>query len=195
MKRILPLLLLGFLISAPLSVSAQCAVGSQSTCSTNDVCASVNGQPKCIAAQCAQFCKTNQTCLSACGTSASAGSGGQGSVPGSGGTGTIPGSGGTGTIPGSGGQGSVSPGLTNPLNSIDSLPQLLAAVLAAIVRIGTIILTLALVYVGFLFVAAQGNEEKISNAKSALLWTVIGGLILLGASAIGAVIGSTVGKL
>lgn len=86
-------------------------------------------------------------------------------------------------------------GLTNPLKSIDSLPQLLEVVLGAIVQIGTIILTLALVYVGFLFVVAQGNEEKISNAKSALLWTIIGGLVLLGASAIGAVIGSTVDKL
>jgi len=83
-------------------------------------------------------------------------------------------------------------GLTNPLKDIDSLPELLKVVLDAIVQLGTIILTLALVYVGFLFVVAQGNEEKITNAKNALLWTVIGGLILLGASAIGAVIGSTV---
>ena len=107
------------------------------------------------------------------------------------------GSGGTSGGPtGSGGtSGTTGGGLTNPLNSIDSLPQLLDVVLKAIVQIGTIVLTLALVYVGFLFVVAQGNEEKISNAKSALLWTVIGGLVLLGASAIGAVIGSTVDKL
>ncbi len=102
------------------------------------------------------------------------------------------------TNPG-GDPGNVNPGtgvgLTNPLNNIDSLPQLLDVVLKAIVQIGTIILTLALVYVGFLFVVAQGNEEKIRNAKSALLWTIIGGLVLLGASAIGAVIGSTVDKL
>ncbi|HYF29211.1 MAG TPA: pilin [Candidatus Paceibacterota bacterium] len=85
-------------------------------------------------------------------------------------------------------------GLTNPIK-FDSLEQLLEAVLAAIVRIGTIVLTLALVYVGFLFVVAQGNEEKIRNARSALLWTVIGGLILLGASALGQVIKATVNSI
>lgn len=121
-----------------------------------------------------------------------------GGPTGSGGTSGGPtGSGGTSGGPtGSGGvSGTSQGGLTNPLNSIDSLPQLLEVVLKAIVQIGTIILTLALVYVGFLFVVAQGNEEKITNAKNALLWTIIGGLILLGASAIGAVIGSTVDKL
>jgi hypothetical protein len=52
-----------------------------------------------------------------------------------------------------------------------------------------------IVYVGFLFVAAQGNEEKIRSARSALVWTVIGGLILLGAKAIALVIEQTVSTL
>ena len=86
-------------------------------------------------------------------------------------------------------------GLVNPLKSINSLEDLLTAILDAVVRIGSIILVLALVYVGFLFVVAQGAEEKIRNAKTALLWTIIGGLILLGASAIGAVISATVDNL
>jgi hypothetical protein len=120
--------------------------------------------------------------------------GGGGGTNTGGGGGTNTGGGGGFNTGGGSGSGSGQ-GLTNPLNSIDSLPQLLEVVLKAIVQIGTIILTLALVYVGFLFVVAQGNEEKIRNAKSALLWTIIGGLILLGASAIGAVIGSTVDKL
>jgi hypothetical protein len=86
-------------------------------------------------------------------------------------------------------------GLTNPLRNINSLNDLLGAILRAVVEIGTIILVLALVYVGFLFVVAQGNEEKIRNARSALLWTVVGGLILLGATAIKAVIEATVKTL
>lgn len=86
-------------------------------------------------------------------------------------------------------------GLTNPLNNIDSLPDFLNAILDAIVTLGTILLTLAIIYVGFLFVVAQGNEEKIKSARSALMWTVIGGLILLGAKTIGMVIASTVGAL
>ena len=86
-------------------------------------------------------------------------------------------------------------GLTNPLNNIDSLPEFLNAILGAVVQLGTIVLILALVYVGFLFVVAQGNEEKIKSARSALFWTVIGGLVLLGAQTIGMVISSTVGAL
>lgn len=105
---------------------------------------------------------------------------------------------GGGTTPG--GNPPVSPtpkatGLTNPLNGIDTLPQFLNAILAGVVQIGTIILILALVYTGFLFVAARGNAEEIQGARSALLWTVIGGLILLGASAIGLVIEGTVNGL
>ena len=104
--------------------------------------------------------------------------------------------------PGGNPPGGVSPGgnpgsggLTNPLKDIDTLPQFLNAILGGIVQIGTIVLIMMLVYVGFLFVAARGNAEKIQGAKSALLWTVIGGLILLGATAIQLVIEGTVNSL
>lgn len=86
-------------------------------------------------------------------------------------------------------------GLTNPLGSIDSLPEFMTAILRAVVTLGSIVLTLAIIYVGFLFVKAQGNAEQISAARSALLWTVIGGLILLGAETVGLVIENTVESL
>lgn len=86
-------------------------------------------------------------------------------------------------------------GLVNPLKNIDSLPEFLNAILDAVIQIGTIVLILALVYVGFKFVAARGNAEEIQSARSALVWTVIGGLILLGAKAIGLVIEGTVSGL
>lgn len=72
---------------------------------------------------------------------------------------------------------------------------LLGLILDAIITLGTIVLVLALVWVGFLFVFAQGAEEKIRDARSALLWTVLGGLLLLGAKAISLVIQSTVEAL
>jgi hypothetical protein len=81
--------------------------------------------------------------------------------------------------------------LLNPLG-INSLEELLQAVLRAVVRIGAILLVLALVWTGFLFVFAQGNEEKIKSARQALFWTVIGGLVLLGAEAISLVLSSTI---
>lgn len=84
--------------------------------------------------------------------------------------------------------------LQNPLQ-FDSLPELLHAILAAVVELGTIVLGIMLVYVGFLFVSARGNPEEISKARSALIWTLIGGLILLGAEAISLVIQSTVASI
>lgn len=103
------------------------------------------------------------------------------------------------TNPGSGVQGSTNPGveggLVNPLKDIDSLPEFLEAILEGVVEIGTIILIMMLVYVGFLFVVARGNPEKIQGAKSALVWTVIGGLVLLGATAIQLVIEGTVNSI
>src|SRR3989344_277553 len=60
---------------------------------------------------------------------------------------------------------------------------------------GTIILILMFVWVGFLFVAARGSEEKLRTARTAFFWTVIGGLILLGAEGIARVIQSTADTL
>lgn len=84
--------------------------------------------------------------------------------------------------------------LINPLK-VCSIPEFLALVLQGVVQIGSMILVLALIWVGFLFVAAQGNEEKIKNARSALVWTVVGGLLLLGAQGIALVIHATVSSL
>lgn len=85
--------------------------------------------------------------------------------------------------------------LVNPLRGIDSFEELLARILEAVVDIGTIVLTVAIIWVGFLFVAARGNEEKIKQARQALMYAVIGGLLLLGAQAIASVIQSSVESL
>lgn len=79
----------------------------------------------------------------------------------------------------------------NPLQ-VDSLEELFGKILDAIITIGTMVLVLMIVFVGFKFVVARGNPEEISAARSALMWTVIGGLILLGAKAIQMVITETV---
>lgn len=82
--------------------------------------------------------------------------------------------------------------LLNPLGANGTLPGLLMSILAFVVRIGTFVVIFMLVYVGYLFVAARGAPAKIAEAKSALLWTVVGALILLGAQAIAAGIQATV---
>lgn len=83
----------------------------------------------------------------------------------------------------------------NPLGTGASLSGLLATILEFVVRIGAVVVVLMLVYVGFLFVTARGNETKLTAAKSGLLWTVVGALILLGAQAIASGIEATVNAL
>jgi hypothetical protein len=108
----------------------------------------------------------------------------------------------TAATAGGGNTGGASPGggnvetvhLINPLQgsscgadgsaNSSCLEDFLMGILKFIIRIGTIVVILMMVYVGFKFVAAQGNESKLSEAKSMLMWTVIGALILLGAQAI-----------
>ncbi len=101
---------------------------------------------------------------------------------------------GSGETTDSAGSGTTGQTLANPLK-FKSLDELLDGILAAVIELGGVILTLALIWTGFKFVAARGNEEKIRSARTALMWTVIGGLILLGATAIKEVITSTVGSI
>lgn len=103
--------------------------------------------------------------------------------------------GGTGNT--GGGTGNTGSGVTtlqNPLK-FDSLEELLTGILDAVVNLGFIFLILMLVFVGFKFVMAQGNEEQLKSARGALMWTVIGGMLLLGAKAISLVIQDTVRSL
>ena len=83
-------------------------------------------------------------------------------------------------------------GLVNPLGCGTDLMTLLTRVLNVVIQLGVVVLTLMIVYCGFLFVTAQGNPEALSKAKSALLWTVIGGAILLGAQGIASGVGATI---
>ncbi|MDE2173184.1 MAG: hypothetical protein KGJ31_01100 [Patescibacteria group bacterium] len=92
--------------------------------------------------------------------------------------------------------------LINPLSGVDCssgngncLVAFLNNILDFVIRIGSIAVILMLVYVGFLFVTARGEPGKISTARQALLWTVVGALILLGAKAISLGIQATVQAL
>ncbi len=165
----------------PFSVHAQaCTPGNPSSCARGSICKDITGGG-------VFYCALDGTGGTPNGTTP----GGtlNGTTPGGTPNGTTPGGTPNGTTPDQSGR------LENPLRNIDSLSELIDALLAAVVTIGGIVLMLALVYVGFLFVAAQGKEEEIRNARAALMWTVIGGLILLGATAIKTVIEATVGGL
>lgn len=85
--------------------------------------------------------------------------------------------------------------LINPLNAGTSLGSFLLNILQFVVYIGSIVVVLMIVFVGYKFVAARGNPTGIEEARTMLLWTVIGALILLGAEAIAQGICATVQAL
>lgn len=85
-------------------------------------------------------------------------------------------------------------GLTDPLGNI-TLYNFLFTILNAVIYILFPVIVLMLVYTGFLFVAAQGNPAKIQEARRALVWTIIGALVLLGAKAIALAVQATVDDL
>lgn len=83
----------------------------------------------------------------------------------------------------------------NPLPKVDSLNGLIKSLLNLVVMIGIPIVTLAIIYVGFLFVLAQGNSEKLKAAKQALLTTLIGAALILGSWVLAQAINETVKQL
>jgi hypothetical protein len=84
--------------------------------------------------------------------------------------------------------------LINPL-AFDSIKEFLIAATDAFIKIAFPIVVLMIIYSGFLFVAAQGNEEKLKTAKRTIMWTIIGALIVLSATVLVNVIGGTVDKI
>lgn len=85
--------------------------------------------------------------------------------------------------------------ITNPIPDIDNINTLLAAILSAIVQIAIPFLVLAIMYVGFLFVAARGNPQKLAEARQALFYVLLGALIILGSETLSRVLSGTISEL
>lgn len=86
--------------------------------------------------------------------------------------------------------------LDNPLNSnFSSIPAFIAGALKALALIALPIITLFLVYSGFLFVSARGNQEQLQTAKRNFFYVVIGAVLILGAWIIATLIAGTVSQL
>ncbi len=52
-----------------------------------------------------------------------------------------------------------------------------------------------IIYVGFSFITAQGNKDKLSKAKDAMWYTLLGAAVILGAFVISKAIGGTVEQI
>jgi len=85
--------------------------------------------------------------------------------------------------------------ICNPIAPIDTISDFIAKFLQGAIKIGIPVFALAVIYCGFLFVFARGNEKKIEEAKSASLGTAIGGAVFFGAYTIAKVITNTVTSL
>lgn len=84
--------------------------------------------------------------------------------------------------------------VNNPLGA-NSFCGLVQNLLQAALAIGIPIAVLFIVYAGFKFVLAQGNPEKLKEARNNFMWTVIGIAIFLGAWLLASVVANTVNAL
>lgn len=82
--------------------------------------------------------------------------------------------------------------LMNPLGEGSTLIGLLRDLLNAVIILMIPIVVFFIIYAGFLYVTARGNTETVTKAHRALLYAVIGGVIILGANVIIEVIQGTV---
>ena len=85
-------------------------------------------------------------------------------------------------------------GLCNPL-AFNDLTTFLQKVLEIVAQIGFPIIVLFMVYIGFLYISASGNPDKIKKAHSYFMWAIVGALLILGAQALSIAIKATVTQL
>lgn len=82
----------------------------------------------------------------------------------------------------------------NPL-TVDSVPDFISKALKVMVMVALPIISLFIVYSGFMFVIARGNESMLSEAKKNFFYVIIGAILILGAWVIATLIGGTISQL
>lgn len=73
--------------------------------------------------------------------------------------------------------------LQNPLK-FSSISAIIEQITKIVTMVALPVAVLFIVYSGFLYVTARGNEAKIKKAHDTLLWSVVGTAIILGSYAI-----------
>ena len=82
--------------------------------------------------------------------------------------------------------------LTNPAPGAGATMQDFIYLLIEIIQlIGIPVLTVCIIYAGFLFVTAGGSEEQVTKAKGWIFWTLVGATIILGSRVIADVVYGT----
>ena len=90
--------------------------------------------------------------------------------------------------------GPTSAKLCNPIK-FPNLTSFFLAIVNVVIQYGALLIVLMIVFAGFKFVMAQGNSEKVSEARKMLTWIVVGAFVLLGVYVIRAAICGTLNQL
>lgn len=70
--------------------------------------------------------------------------------------------------------------LTNPITSV-SFSMLIEKIAEIVTAIGIPLAVVAIIWSGFLFATARGDEQQVAKAKKTFFWAAIGTMLILGA--------------
>jgi len=85
-------------------------------------------------------------------------------------------------------------GLQNPLK-FPNIEKFIEGLLQAVVIIALPIITVFIVWAGFLYISARGNAGQIERAHQNFKWVLIGTILILSAWVLATLIGGTVRQL
>lgn len=84
--------------------------------------------------------------------------------------------------------------LQNPIKA-KTFQALISDLIDFVLFLAVPFLVIAIIWVGFTFVMAQGNAGKLKDARNNLLWTLIGAAIIIGVKLIQEVLTGTIGAI
>ncbi len=90
--------------------------------------------------------------------------------------------------------GDGSAGVTNPIKA-NTIQDLIFQLADIVLTIAVPVSAILLIYSGFLFVMARGNESEVTKAKETFLWTVVGIAVLFGARFLSEIVRGTINQL
>ena len=85
--------------------------------------------------------------------------------------------------------------LPNPLGNTTSFAVIMEKLADIAIKIGLPLVVIFMIYAGFLFVSAGGNEDKITAAKTTFFWAIVGALLIIGSKALAIAIQNLAEKL
>lgn len=77
----------------------------------------------------------------------------------------------------------------------ESVDDLVVGVLNVLIVFATPIIVLFIIYAGFLYVTARGNPQQIETANRAIVYAIIGAVMVIGAMALATILEGTITAL